>query len=150
MIKSMTGFGRGEYTDEKRHITAEIKAVNHRYSDVSVKMPRRYYFAEERVKNAVKSTAKRGKIDVSIMVEYPAESDISVKLNEAAARQYVENLTELKEKFSLTGDISLALVASLPDVLRATPDEFDEEELASALEAAVKSAINNLDMMRAA
>ena len=68
MIKSMTGFGRSEYTDGKRNITVEIKAVNHRYSDVSVKMPRRYGFAEDKVKAAVKGKLRRGKIDVSIMV----------------------------------------------------------------------------------
>jgi len=148
MIKSMTGFGRGEYTDGKRRIVAEIKSVNHRYSDISVKMPRRYSFAEERVKNAVKSTAKRGKVDVSIMVEYITEDDINIKLNEMVARQYYDNLINLKNKFELTGDISLELLSSLPDVLKAIPDVENEEEVAGALEASVKFAAENLDAMR--
>ena len=92
MIKSMTGFGRSEYTDGKRNITVEIKAVNHRYSDVSVKMPRRYGFAEDKVKAAVKGKLRRGKIDVSIMVENITENDINIKLNQPIARQYYENL----------------------------------------------------------
>ena len=76
MIKSMTGFGRGEYSDGKRNITVEIRSVNHRYSDISVKMPRRYGFAEDKVKSLVKETLHRGKADVSIIVENITEDDI--------------------------------------------------------------------------
>ena len=65
MIKSMTGFGRSEYSDGKRNIIVEIKSVNHRYFDISIKMPRRYAFAEDKVKNAVKDKIRRGKVDVS-------------------------------------------------------------------------------------
>jgi len=148
MIKSMTGFGRGEYTDGKRRIVTEIKSVNHRYTDIGVKMPRRYLFAEEKVKNIVKSIAKRGKIDVSIMVEHLTEDDINIKLNEMVAKQYYDNLTELKNKFALTGEISLALVSALPDVLRAIPDIEDEEEVATALAVSAKLAAENLDNMR--
>ena len=101
MIKSMTGFGRAEYTDGKRNITVEIKSVNHRYSDISVKMPRRYSFAEDRVKAVVKSRLKRGKVDVSIMVENITENDINIKLNEPIARQYFDNLKTLQENFDL-------------------------------------------------
>jgi uncharacterized protein (TIGR00255 family) len=150
MIKSMTGFGRGEYTDGKRRIVAEIKSVNHRYADISVKMPRRYSFAEERIKNVAKTIVKRGKTDISIMMEYITEDDINVKLNDMAARQYYDNLTELKNKFSLTGDISIGLLSSMPDVLKAIPDVENEEEVASALEASVNLAVAHLDAMRSA
>ena len=81
MIKSMTGFGRGEYNDGKRNIIVEIKSVNHRYSDISVKMPRRYSFVEDKVKNTVKEKIKRGKVDVSIMVENLTENDVHINLN---------------------------------------------------------------------
>ena len=150
MIKSMTGFGRGEFTDEKRRVITEIKAVNHRYSDVSVKMPRRYSFAEEGVKNTVKAVAKRGKIDVSILVEYITEDDISIKLNEPAAKKYFDSLKELKSKFSLTDDIDLKLLASFPDVLRSIPDLSREEEISRALTASAAAAAENLDAMRSA
>ena len=96
MVKSMTGFGRSEYTDEKRSIIVEIKSVNHRYSDISVRMPRRYSFAEDKIKNAVKETLRRGKVDISILVENIAESDVNVKLNTMIARQYYDNLKELE------------------------------------------------------
>ena len=149
MIKSMTGFGRSEYTDGKRNITVEIKSVNHRYSDISVKMPRRYSFAEDRVKAVVKSRLKRGKVDVSIMVENITENDINIKLNEPIARQYFENLKTLQENFDLCGEISLRLLATMPDVMKAIPDVDDEEEIAKAILVPVEEAALNLEKMRA-
>lgn len=148
MIKSMTGFGRSEYTDGKRNITVEIKSVNHRYSDISVKMPRRYSFAEDRVKAVVKSRLKRGKVDVSIMVENITENDINIKLNEPIARQYFDNLKTLQENFDLGGEITLRLLATMPDVMKAIPDVDDEEEIAKAILIPVEEAAVNLEKMR--
>ena len=149
MIKSMTGFGRAEYTDGKRNITVEIKSVNHRYSDISVKMPRRYSFAEDRVKSVVKSRLKRGKVDVSIMVENITENDINIKLNEPIARQYFDNLKTLQDNFDLSGEITLRLLATMPDVMKAIPDVDDEEEIAKAILVPVEEAAVNLEKMRA-
>ena len=149
MIKSMTGFGRAEYTDGKRNITVEIKSVNHRYSDISVKMPRRYSFAEDRVKAVVKSRLKRGKVDVSIMVENITENDINIKLNEPIARQYFDNLKALQGTFDLSGEITLRLLATMPDVMKAIPDVDDEEEIAKAILVPVEEAAVNLEKMRA-
>ena len=149
MIKSMTGFGRGEYTDGKRSIIAEIKSVNHRYSDITVKMPRRYTFAEDKIKNAVKDKIRRGKVDVSIIVENITENDVNIKLNSMLAKQYYDNLTELKGEFDLSGDISLPFLASLPDVMKAIPDVEDEEEITKAILEAVSEAAANLEKMRA-
>lgn len=149
MIKSMTGFGRGEYTDGKRSIIAEIKSVNHRYSDITIKMPRRYAFAEDKIKNAVKDKIRRGKVDVSIIVENITENDVNIKLNTMLAKQYYDNLTELKGEFDLSGDISLQFLASLPDVMKAIPDVEDEEEITKAILEAVSEAAANLEKMRA-
>ena len=149
MIKSMTGFGRGEYTDGKRSIIAEIKSVNHRYSDIMVKMPRRYTFAEDKIKNAVKDKIRRGKVDVSIIVENITENDVNIKLNSMLAKQYYDNLTELRGEFDLSGDISLQFLASLPDVMKAIPDVEDEEEITKAILEAVSEAAANLEKMRA-
>lgn len=148
MIKSMTGFGRGEYSDGKRNITVEIKSVNHRYSDVSVKMPRRYSFAEDKIKSTVKSKVRRGKIDVSVMVENITENDINIKLNEPIARQYCENLKILQDAFCLKGDISLELLANMPDVMKAIPDVEDESEIIAAILVPVEQAALNLEKMR--
>ena len=149
MIKSMTGFGRGEYTDGKRSIIAEIKSVNHRYSDITVKMPRRYTFAEDKIKNAVKDKIRRGKVDVSIIVENITENDVNIKLNTMLAKQYYDNLTELRSEFELSGDISLQFLASLPDVMKAIPDVEDEEEITKSILIPVAEAAANLEKMRA-
>ena len=149
MIKSMTGFGRSEYSDGKRNIICEIRSVNHRYSDITVKMPRRYSFAEDRIKQTVKEKLVRGKVDVSINVENVTESDVVIKLNQLAAKQYYDNLSELKEQFGLTGDIDLSLMASMPDVLKAVPDVEDEEEITKAILIPVAEASANLEKMRA-
>ena len=149
MIKSMTGFGRGEYTDGKRSITVEIKSVNHRYSDITVKMPRRYTFAEDKIKNTVKEKVRRGKVDVSIIVDNIAENDVNIRLNTMLARQYYDNLTELRSEFDLSGDISLQFMASLPDVMKVIPDVEDEEEITNAILIPVAEAAANLEKMRA-
>jgi len=148
MIKSMTGFGRGEYTDGKRNVIVEIRAVNHRYSDITVKMPRRYSFAEERIKNAVKDIARRGKIEVSVVVENMTEDDTNVKLNTMVARQYFENLNELKREFGLSGEVTLQFLSTLPDVMKAVPDVENEEETCRCLEIPAKMAAEKLDEMR--
>lgn len=148
MIKSMTGFGRSEYTDGKRSIIVEIKSVNHRYSDITFKMPRRYSFAEDRLKAVVKDIARRGKIDVSIMVENITEDDTNVKLNTMVARQYFDNLKALQKEFDLSGDITLQFLSSLPDVMKAIPDVEDEEEIYRSLEKPVLEAVKKLDGMR--
>ena len=148
MLKSMTGFGRSDYSDEKRNIVVEIKSVNHRYSDITIKMPRRYSFVEERLKNLVKDIARRGKIDVSIMVENLTEDDTNICLNTVVAKQYYDNLKQLQESFDLSGEITLQFLSSMPDVLKAVPDVDDEEELFKCLSIPVIEAAKRLDEMR--
>ena len=148
MIRSMTGFGRGEFSDGKRNVIAEIKTVNHRYADITVKMPKRYSFAEEKIKGIIKKQVKRGKADVSIIVENLTEGDITVSLNTPVANQYIERLQELKDSYGLGGDIDISLVSSMPDVLKVIPDVADEEEVSSAICKAVELAASNLDDMR--
>ncbi len=148
MIKSMTGFGRGEYSDGKRVVTVEIKSVNHRYMDINVKMPKRYSFAEEGIKSIVKEKLKRGKAEVSIMIESLAEDDVTVKLSSSVAGQYIANLRELKDTYSLEGSVDLKLIASMPDVLRAVPDVENEAAAEEAIRKAVSTAVENLDEMR--
>ena len=148
MIKSMTGFGRSEYNDGKRNIIVEIKTVNHRYADISVRMPRRYSFVEDKVKNTIKEKIKRGKIDVSIMVENLTENDMNIKLNTMIAQQYYDNLKELQSQFDVTGDITLQYLAGLPDVLKSIPDVDDEEEMTKCILQPVREAAANLESMR--
>ena len=148
MIKSMTGFGRSEYSDGKRNIIVEIRSVNHRYCDINVKMPRRYSFAEDKIKAIIKETAKRGKIDVSIVVENVAAEDTNIQLNAELARQYMDRLTELKETFGLKGEITLQFLSELPDVMKAVPDVEDEQEIIDALSVPVREAALRHDEMK--
>lgn len=150
MVKSMTGFGRSEYSDEKRNITVEIKSVNHRYSDINVRMPRRYSFAEEKIKNAVKTTARRGKIEVSVLVENIGDDDVNIRLNTAVAKQYLDNISELKHVFGIDGDVTLEYIASLPDVMKSVPDVENEDEVTAILVKVVKEAADKHAAMRAA
>lgn len=150
MIKSMTGFGRGEFTDGKRNIITEIRSVNHRYSDITVKMPRRYNFAEDKIKSIVKEVVNRGKVEVSLVVESITEEDISIKLNEMVAAQYIENFKKIKESFSVAGDITLEMIAGLPDVMKNVPDVEDEEEVMTAIEESLRTALHSYDKMRMA
>lgn len=154
MIKSMTGFGRGEYTDGKRNMVVEIKTVNHRYSDITIKMPRRYSFAEDKIKSAIKAHIRRGKADVSIMVENIGDSDVSIQLNEALAKQYLEKMLSLRGALGkLEGfddQLTLLQIAALPDVMKAIPAVEDEEEIIKALLIPTVQAAENLDRMRAA
>ena len=149
MIKSMTGFGRGEFSDGKRNVTVEIRTVNHRYCDIAVRMPRRYSFAEDKVRKTIRGKISRGKADVSILVENITESDVTIRLNEPVADQYIENLNRLKNEFRLDGEISLSLIAQMPEVLKQIPDVEDEEEMTRCILTPVLQAAENLEEMRA-
>jgi uncharacterized protein (TIGR00255 family) len=150
MIKSMTGFGRGEFTDEKRTVVVEIKAVNHRYCDIFVRMPRRYSYAEERIKNAIKEKVLRGKIEVSVVVDNFGESENEVRLNEDAAKQYYDALKALEDKLDLEGEkgITLSLIAGMPDVIKNVPTVEDEDEMIGLLLKPTAAAVDALLGMR--
>ncbi|MDR3294935.1 MAG: YicC family protein [Clostridiales Family XIII bacterium] len=148
MIKSMTGFGRGEFSDGSRTALAEMKSVNHRYCEISVKIPRKYAFAEERLKAVARETVHRGKVEINIIVDNVAGDDSRIKLNLSAAKQYYANLKELQESLELQGDIDLALLAGMPDVMRQLPDVEEEESLLKTLETALRAAAGQFDEMR--
>lgn len=111
-------------------------------------MPRRYSFAEDRLKGFVKDLARRGKIDVSIIVENITEDDTNVKLNTMVAKQYYDNLRELQKSFDVTGDITLQFLSTLPDVMKVIPDVEDEEAILKSMEIPVRNATKMLDEMR--
>ena len=149
MAKSMTGFGRGVYEDELRSVTVELRSVNHRYSDITVKMPRRYQFAEDAIKAIVKGVAPRGKIDVFVNVDNITADDTAVELNPALAKRYYETLQTLRQEIpELAGEPTLAMIANFPDVVKTGAAEEDEELLLKALSEATKEAAANLDAMR--
>ncbi|MBR0308538.1 MAG: YicC family protein [Mogibacterium sp.] len=152
MIRSMTGFGRGEYADEVSKVTVEMRSVNHRYLDIFVKMPRKYAFAEEAVKAAVKERLHRGKVEINVTVDNIGQSDSDVVLDKELAAKYYAALTELSETFEvgeLTGP-SLSLLAKMPDVIRTTAAEEDEDAVKARLLGAVSKALDDFCSMREA
>ena len=150
MIKSMTGYGRGEVISGGRTAFAEIRSVNHRYCEVSVRIPARYGFAEDAVKQLVKKRAGRGKIDIVVGFSSTNEEDAPVALNTAAARQYFAGLRELQKTFDTTGEITIELLASMPDVLRQERPQKEEDAILALILEAVDAAIEEFDGMRLA
>ena len=148
MIRSMTGYGRGEYQDDVKNITVEIKAVNHRYCDIFVKMPRRYSFAEEKIKAAVKNGLSRGKIEVSVTVDNYGTSDTDIRLDKVLAKRYYEVLHELSDTLEIEEQISLPLIAKMPDVITSAAADEDEEAMLAALLDATNKAISSITEMR--
>ena len=150
MVRSMTGYGRGIYSDNQRSITVEVKAVNHRYCDITVKMPRKYSFAEEKIKAAAKEVMRRGKIEIGVSIDNFGKSETDVNLNLEVAKRYYYALTELSQSFELSGDgqVPLSLLAGMTDVLTTVPAADDEEEFTRELMAALKEALEGISAMR--
>lgn len=150
MIKSMTAFGRAKRTGEKRDITVEVKSVNSRFLDVSVRLPRAYSHLEEKIKAEVGKFISRGKVDLTVTVDsHGAEAGLPT-LHPEVAKAYLEALFTLRDTFSLPDDITAVNVARLPDVITARPAEEDEEELLTELLPALDEALRGHLAMRTA
>lgn len=140
MIKSMTGFGRNEVSEEKRKITVEIKSVNHRYLDVNIKMPKKLSFFEAAIRTELKKYMQRGKVDVFIAYEDFTESNVCVKYNKELAAEYMSYLEKIAEDFGLDNDIRVSALSRYPEVLTMEEQSVDEEEIWKALCGAVQGA----------
>lgn len=141
MIKSMTGFGRYEIAEEERKITVEMKSVNHRYLDVSIKMPKKLSFFETAIRSELKNYIQRGKVDVFITYEDFTESNICVKYNKEVAAEYVKYLEQMQKDFSLDNDIRVSTLSRYPEVFSMEEQTVDEEELWKLLDKAIKGAV---------
>ena len=130
MVKSMTGYGRARETRNKRDITVEVRSVNNRYLDCTVKLPRAYVFAEDAIKGRVQKAVSRGKVHVFVTIDSSAADVSVVKVNEPLARSYYEALLRLKETFGLSGEVTPGELSRCPDVLSVTKAEEDLETLA--------------------
>ena len=141
MIKSMTGFGRAEASDENRKITIEIKAVNHRYLDVNMKMPKKLSIFESSIRAVLKEYVERGKVDIFITYEDFTDLNYSVKYNREVAKAYVDFINEIAEEFSLDNDLKATTLSRYPEVLSLEEQEIDESELWAYVEKALRSAL---------
>ena len=149
MVKSMTGYGRSRETLHQRDITVEVRSVNNRFLDCTVKMPRAYVFAEDAVKTRVRSAVSRGKVDVFVTIDASAADVSVVTVNEPLARGYFQALTQLKSMFSLEGDVTPMTLAKLPDVLTVTKAEEDLETVAADICQVLDKALAAYNTMRA-
>ncbi len=129
MVKSMTGFGRGEAQDEFRKITIEMKSVNHRYLDLNIKMPKSLNPFETDIRNFLKSRIARGKVDVYVTLETSADQEYVLKYNKKLAGMYVDNVKAMAEEFGLDYDLKATHLSRYPDVLEMEEAQVDEGEL---------------------
>ncbi len=150
MLKSMTGFGRCEVLSEERKIIVEMKAVNHRYCDISIKMPKKLSFFEAGIRNVLKQYISRGKVDVFITYEDYTENNVCVKYNEDIAREYLQNLKKMSDTFQIENDIRVSALSRFPDVFTLEEQTIDETELWKLIEKAVRSAAEQFVQARIA
>ena len=150
LIKSMTGYGRSVQTVNGREFTVEIRSVNNRYLDCTVKLPKALTFAEDAVKQAVKQAVSRGKVDVFITMRSEGGSDAKVTLNPTMVEGYLAAMNEMAEKYGITNDVSVSVIARMPDVFTIEKPEVDEEQLKGDLMAVVCAALEGYNAMRTA
>ena len=140
MIKSMTGFGRCEVSEDSKKITVEMKSVNHRYLDLGIKMPKKLNAFEADIRALLKEYIQRGKVDVYITYEDLSGSDETLCYHEDVAAQYVEYFQKMAEKFNLRNDLSASVLARCPEVLVMEDQQEDEDEIWHLVEKAVRGA----------
>lgn len=144
MLKSMTGYGRNEIVNKDRKITVEIKTVNHRYCDISIKLPKKLISLESGIRNVIKQKLGRGKIDVFITYEDYSDKNDSVKYNDKLAKEYLLNLEKMSKDFGIEYDIRVSALSRYPDVLTLEEQTVDDNELWGFVEEAVINAIDHL------
>ena len=147
MIKSMTGYGRGKYENENREYTVEIKSVNNRYSDISIKLPRNISYLEEKIKKEISSKVSRGKIDVFITFYNNSTKGKNIKFNNELVKMYVNELKQLALENNIKDEIQITDISKFPDVLTIENTE-DEELIWNELQIPLKEALNNFIEMR--
>lgn len=148
MIKSMTGYGSAKGSVEGLEINIELKSVNNKFLDTSVRLPRGFLFAEEAIKSAVQSHISRGKLDVYVNVESSEADDLCVKVNDGLVQGYVDALAHISEKFGLPNDVTALSISRFPDVLSVEKKELDSAALASGISEIAEQALEDFDKMR--
>ena len=148
MIKSMTGYGRSVMTLGGREFTVELRSVNNRYLDCSVRLPRMVSFAEDAVKQAVKASVSRGKVDVFISMRSEGAEDAKVELNTAALEGYLKAMGRMVSEYGVRDDISVSTLSRMPEMFLVEKPEVDEEQLQKDLLQAVDAALEGYDAMR--
>ena len=140
MIKSMTGFGRCETAEGSRKFTVEMKSVNHRYLDVSIKMPKKLNYFESSIRAELKNYIQRGKIDVFITYEDFTENNVCIKYNKEIAAEYLKYLKQMADEFGLDNDVRVSTLSRYPEVFSMEEQASDDEEIWKLLAKTIKGA----------
>ena len=148
MIRSMTGYGRAVQTVEGRVYTVEVRSVNNRYLDCSVKLPRAYSFAEDTVKQRVKAVVSRGKVDVMISVSVPTGEAMKISLNRPVLEGYLEAMRTIARDYQVREDISVTSLTRFSDIFVVEKAQDDEEKLTADLMGVVDHALDAYNTMR--
>lgn len=148
MALSMTGYGREKSVNENYEICVEIKSVNNRYFDASIRVPKAFAFLEEKIRKYISQKINRGKIDVFVYMKNIAESEFDISVNEKNARAYYNAYKELSEKFDIPFDLSSTKLAKAPDVLEINTKDFSEDDIWDALLPVLKKALDDFCNMR--
>ncbi len=148
MIKSMTGYGSAKGTVEGLTISVELKSVNNRYLDTSVRLPRSFLFAEDAVKAAVQRHISRGKVDVFVSVDSSEAGDMTVKVNEGLLRGYMDAIRSIAKEYDLPDDLSALAVSRFPDVLSVEKKDLDAEAISAGIVEIAEQALKDFDAMR--
>lgn len=148
MLKSMTGYGRAKYEIDSREYIVEIKSVNNRYSDISVKMPRNISFLEENIKKLIASAITRGKVEIFITFNNNSNKCRSIEINKELAKKYIEEMKRLAEETNIDSNIEVIDVMKMPDILNITLDKDDESLITEELIKCTTEAIDNFIRMR--
>lgn len=150
MVKSMTGYGRAVETINGREFTVEVRSVNNRYLDCTVKLPRSLSFAEDKLKQAVKAGISRGKVDVYVSVRSEGAEQVQVTLNQAMVEGYLAAMRQMVDGYGVRDDISVSALARMPEVFTVERAQVDEEQLLLDLMQAAEKALLSYDAMRTA
>ena len=148
MIKSMTGYGSAKGTVEGLQVTVELKSVNNRYLDASVRLPRSFLFAEDAVKSAVQKHISRGKVDVFVSVDTSDAGEMNVKINEALLRGYLDAFKHIAEEYGIPNDVTALAVSRFPDVLTVEKKDLDADAISAGILEITERALNDFDAMR--
>lgn len=143
MIKSMTGFGRCEAVTDECKLSVEIKAVNHRYLDLSIKMPKKFNYFEAAMRTLLKDYIQRGKVDVFITYENYTEEKVDLKYNSSLAAEYMQSFEKMAEQFGIENDVKVSVLSRCPEILTMEQEPENEEHLWSLLEPVFKKAAEN-------
>ncbi len=148
MIKSMTGYGRAVETVNGREFTVEVRSVNNRYLDCSVRLPRMVSFGEDAVKQAVKASISRGKVDVYISLHTEGGEEVQITLNKNVLEGYLNAMRQMVQEYGVENDISAAALSRMPEVFAVEKPQVDEEALLQDMMGVVQKALDGYDAMR--